>query len=287
VIRGVVWDLDETLIREEAAVATAFARAAERGAVRAGVPREDLAAAARRSARDRWRAAPDHDYCAGIGIASWEALRARFLGEDDRMRRLRAWAPGYRVGAWADALAEHGVADTGLAEELSAVFVTASRSAAASYPDAVDALAALHGVLPMAVLTNGASCLQREKVDEACLAGWFDFVLVSGDIGVGKPDARPFALCAERLGADPGALLMVGDSVERDIAGARGAGFRALWLDRDGVGSGARGEFDTRPTPLPDGALAAGSLWDLDLAALRNGEVNVMARDRRRDAERG
>jgi len=51
VIRGVVWDLDETLIQDEAAVATAFARAAELGAARAGVPSADLAAAARRCAR--------------------------------------------------------------------------------------------------------------------------------------------------------------------------------------------------------------------------------------------
>ncbi len=284
-IRGIVWDLDETLIIEEAAVAAAVTTAAKQGAARAGVPAAELGVTARRCARARWRGSPVRDYCAQVGIASWEGLWARFLGDDEPARFLRGWAPEYRVGAWLDALTVYGVTDAALAEAMAAAFMAARRGTYEAYPDAVEALAAVGDELPMAVLTNGASCLQREKLEGAGLADRFDVVLVSGDIGVGKPDPRPFHVCAERLGVEPGALLVVGDSVERDIAGGLGAGYHALWLDRAGVGPGSRAEFDKGAgggpggapggAGTPAGAVRVESLRDLELAALREGRLAV------------
>ena len=272
-IRGVVWDLDETLIVEESAVVASFTSAAELAAARAGVSAADLGVAARRCARARWRSSPVREYCLQVGIASWEGLWAPFAGDDEPTRLLRAWAPGYRVGAWVDALAEYGVVDDRLPEEMAAAFVAARRNTYEPYPDALEALEALHGSLPMAVLTNGARCLQREKLDGAGLAGWFDFVLVSGDIGIGKPDPRPFAVCAERLGLEPATLLMVGDSLERDIAGARGAGLQALWVDRVGTGGLTRANADAGAPP--EGVPRVESLRDLDLPTLREGQLII------------
>ncbi len=284
-IRGIVWDLDETLIVEETAVAAAFTAAAELGAARAGVPAVELGVTARRCARARWRGSPVRDYCAQVGIASWEGLWARFEGDDEPTRFLRGWTPEYRVGAWLDALMVYSITDAALAEAMAGAFMAARRGTYEAYPDAVEALATVGDALPMAVLTNGASCLQREKLEGAGLADRFDFVLVSGDIGVGKPDPRPFHVCAERLGVEPGALLMVGDSVERDVAGGLGAGYHALWLDRAGVGPGSRAEFDKRAgggpggapggAGTPAGAVRVESLRDLELAALREGRLAV------------
>jgi phosphoglycolate phosphatase len=58
--------------------------------------------------------------------------------------------------------------------------------------------------------------------------GVLDFfaVVVSGDtLPEKKPDPRPLLFAAERLGADPHAALMVGDS-EHDVKAARSAGFQ-------------------------------------------------------------
>jgi putative hydrolase of the HAD superfamily len=270
VIQGIVWDLDETLIVEESAVVASFTSAAELAAARAGVPAAELGVAARRCARARWRSSPAREFCVQVGIASWEGLWCAFAGDEEPIRRLREWAPEYRVGTWADALAEYGVTDADLPEAMAAAFVAARRNTYQPYPDALDALTALRGSLPMAVLTNGARCLQREKLDGAGLAGWFDFVLVSGDIGIGKPDPRVFAACAERLGLEPGGLLMIGDSLDRDIVGAHGAGFQALWVDR--LGAGARPPGPGAGVP-PKGVARVGSLRDLDLPALREGRL--------------
>ena len=278
-IRGILWDLDETLIVEESAVVAAFTSAAELAAGCAGVSAAELGVSARRCARARWRTSPARDFCLQVGIASWEGLWARFEGDDEPIRLLRDWAPAYRVGTWADALAKHGVNGRDLAAAMAAAFVEARRNTYEPYADALDALRALHDALPMAVLTNGARCLQREKLEGAGLAKWFDFVLVSGDIGIGKPDPRPFHVCAEHLGVEPGALLMVGDNYDRDIAGALEAGLRSLWVDRVGAGSHpplGSAPRDPDKVGQPDGVVRVGSLREVDVPALRAGRLATL-----------
>ena len=102
-------------------------------------------------------------------------------------------------------------------------------------PGTLDALAG-H---PMAVVTNGAACLQREKLAASGLADRFGAVVVSGEVGVGKPDAAVFRVALERLGADE--AVMIGDSLDRDIDGALAAGLGAVWINRFGTRGGRDG----------------------------------------------
>jgi FMN phosphatase YigB (HAD superfamily) len=55
-------------------------------------------------------------------------------------------------------------------------------------------------------------------------------VVVSGEVGIGKPDPAVFAYAIDRLGASPRDTVMVGDSWERDVLGALGAGLSAVWV---------------------------------------------------------
>jgi len=77
--------------------------------------------------------------------------------------------------------------------------------------------------------------IQRGKIEGAGLGGYFDSITISGEVGVGKPDARIFETALDALAVHPGTALMVGNSLKRDIAGAQGAGVRAIWLDRSGT----------------------------------------------------
>jgi FMN phosphatase YigB (HAD superfamily) len=47
---------------------------------------------------------------------------------------------------------------------------------------------------------------------------------------MGKPDPAVFAHALDRLGAEPETAVMVGDSWERDVVGALGAGMSAVWV---------------------------------------------------------
>jgi putative hydrolase of the HAD superfamily len=82
------------------------------------------------------------------------------------------------------------------------------------------------------VVTNGTVQQQERKLRHIGLdrevAGW----VVSEGVGLRKPDPAIFHLAAERAGHPPDGAVMIGDSAEADIAGARGAGMRSVWLHR-------------------------------------------------------
>jgi putative hydrolase of the HAD superfamily len=127
------------------------------------------------------------------------------------------------------------VNDPALAELLAARFQEERRARHIVFSDARPALEDLRQTYRLALLTNGPPDLQREKIEGADLARYFEVVTISGDEGIGKPDERIFALTLDRLAVPPQAAVMVGDSLRRDIAGAQGAGLKAIWVNRTGV----------------------------------------------------
>jgi phosphoserine phosphatase len=235
VTRALLFDLDDTLVAEEASAVAAFAATARVAAERRAVDVNALATCARARARELWRAGPGHAYCRRIGMSSWEGLWCRYEGDGAEMRALRAWAPGFRHEAWRRALADQGIDDEALAAELGERFGVERRRLCETFADAPAALDALRGDHAMALVTNGASCLQREKLAASGLADRFDAIVVSGDLGRGKPDPAIFVHAVRALGGEPGDAVMVGDNLAKDIDGALAAGLRAVWLNRDGL----------------------------------------------------
>jgi len=121
------------------------------------------------------------------------------------------------------------------------------------YPDVVPTLLALARDHGLALVSNGAPDIQRAKRAASGLAPHFAAVIVSGELGAGKPDPRPFRAALAALGVAAGRAVMVGDSPERDVVGARDAGLRAILLDRAG-----------RRSPAGrDGVATIGSLREL------------------------
>lgn len=67
------------------------------------------------------------------------------------------------------------------------------------------------------------------------LADAFEFVIDSQEVGIEKPDARIFALAAQRLELAPDACVYVGDVLMIDAEGARRAGYSGILLDAYGA----------------------------------------------------
>ena len=86
------------------------------------------------------------------------------------------------------------------------------------------------------VLSN-YSFLLEETLRELRVDDLFDFKVVSGPEGFAKPDPRIFALARRRAGVGDGPIAHIGDSHPEDYLGAKGAGFRAVLLDRSGADS--------------------------------------------------
>ncbi|KPL25329.1 MAG: hypothetical protein AMJ75_01190 [Phycisphaerae bacterium SM1_79] len=232
-IEAIVFDLDDTLLVEVASAEAAFLATCALAEARYGISQKHLCQTVRAEAKELWHNSPARPYCVSIGISSWEGLWARFEGEDPNLDVLRDWSPRYRVEAWYRALMVYGVNDRSFAGRLAAVFQRERRARHVVYPDVEPVLTKLRQTHRLALLTNGAPDLQREKLDGSGLEPYFDAVVISGDVGFGKPARKIFEIVLNKLDTQPNTTVIVGDSLHRDIAGAREVGLKAIWLNRD------------------------------------------------------
>lgn len=83
----------------------------------------------------------------------------------------------------------------------------------------------------VAIVTNGQTVVQFEKVRRTYLDTVVDVVCVSEDLGLRKPDPAFFREAARRCGA-PLTGWMVGDSPSADVGGGAGVGLKTAWLHR-------------------------------------------------------
>jgi HAD superfamily hydrolase (TIGR01509 family) len=84
----------------------------------------------------------------------------------------------------------------------------------------------------MGLVTNGFSEVQRSRIARLGLEKYFDAVAISGEIGVGKPDAGIFDFVFESLGSpSKETTVMVGDNLSADIAGGANYGLSTCWYN--------------------------------------------------------
>jgi len=235
-IEAVLFDLDDTLIEEEDSAKWALAQTCLIAAARHGLDSRRLVDLVRQHAGDLWRSVDTITYCRAVGISSWEGLWARFVGaEDPNLERLRSWAPTYRFKTWAAALNAFGIHDDTLASEVANAFPVIRNQRHVVLPGAVDILAALRPHAKLAIISNGSPDLQRQKLRRSGLQKYVDTVIVSGEVGVGKPNPAIFQCALRSLDVQASKAVMVGDSLTRDVDGAQRAGIRAVWLNRRAV----------------------------------------------------
>src|SRR5262249_54567851 len=100
--------------------------------------------------------------------------------------------------------------------------------------DTVPALERLRarGVV-LGLVTNGDAGMQREKIVGFDLGRFFDVVVVEGEFGCGKPDARVYRHARGALGVNPRETWMVGDLLVWDVQGAQQVGVTAAGLARE------------------------------------------------------
>jgi putative hydrolase of the HAD superfamily len=99
------------------------------------------------------------------------------------------------------------------------------------HPFVPQMLDALHGQIPMALITDAQSAYARAELHQAGILDYFDPIVVSGDYGYRKPDPRLFGLVVDALGVPAGHILYVGNDMHRDIHGARQAGMQTMMFD--------------------------------------------------------
>lgn len=98
-------------------------------------------------------------------------------------------------------------------------------------PFAAEALERLSKTVKLYAASNGILQMQISRLKKAGLLQYFSELFVSDDVGYEKPDSHFFSECVKRSGLARKDILMVGDSLTADIAGAKCSQIDCCWYN--------------------------------------------------------
>lgn len=82
------------------------------------------------------------------------------------------------------------------------------------------------------IVTNGMKEVQRPRIKKCNWEHYFNHIFVSDEMGVAKPQTAFFDHCLEVSGnPDKSDILVIGDTLESDILGAKRAGIKSCWIN--------------------------------------------------------
>ena len=206
--RAVLLDLDDTILVFDSASPAAWSAACRRLSDRLdGVTPETLLDAFEQE-----------------GLWYWGDPARHVAGRLDIQRSWRQVTRG--------ALRRVGINDEDLVRDMGAAYTEERIAAIRPVPGALDILTRLRDAgVATALVTNGGAVGQRAKIERFGLKPLFDYILIEGEFGTGKPDRAVFEHALERLDVEPRDAWMVGDKLDFDIATPKLLGMHAVWID--------------------------------------------------------
>ena len=144
----------------------------------------------------------------------WARYRSGYIRQEE-LRLKRMWLT----------LLDFRIADQELARQLSELFLQLLPTRTLLFPDTVETLTYLEdkGYL-LHLITNGFEQTQHSKLNSSGLNRFFREVVTSESSQSLKPQRAIFDFALNRAGAVVEESLMIGDSLEVDIAGAKAVG---------------------------------------------------------------
>jgi putative hydrolase of the HAD superfamily len=97
----------------------------------------------------------------------------------------------------------------------------ASRFHLQAYPGVENTIRQLHSKYRLAIISDAQTPYALPELHATGLSGYFDPIIISGDIGYRKPDLRLFSAALSAMNMDPSEVLHVGNDMYRDIYGAQ------------------------------------------------------------------
>ena len=151
----------------------------------------------------------------------WKLYEAGKIKKED-LNRIRFYYPLQAVG----------VTDEKQAELYSAYFFTEIVRKTKLMPGAREVLGYLRDKgYRLFILSNGFRSLQCCKMKAANIDGFFDKVVLSEDLGVLKPNPALFHFALSATQSHLNDSLMIGDSFDADIVGAKAAGLPQVYYN--------------------------------------------------------
>jgi putative hydrolase of the HAD superfamily len=152
----------------------------------------------------------------------WEDYRKGFILKDHlRLERFR------------QALEKYDITDADLCDKLSNDYVKLCPLKTNLFPNAISTLNYLKEKYELHIITNGFEEVQHIKLRECKLTDYFSEIITSERAGYKKPDERIFQYAISTTKALKSTSIMIGDSLEADIIGARDAGIDQVYFNPD------------------------------------------------------
>jgi len=85
----------------------------------------------------------------------------------------------------------------------------------------------------MHILTNGFPEIQKAKIQNSGLTGYFGKIITSYDAGYQKPDGRIFEYALKSVNAGKFTSIMIGDDLKVDILGAKKCGLDQVYFNKE------------------------------------------------------
>lgn len=87
------------------------------------------------------------------------------------------------------------------------------------------------------IITNGFTETQAIKIDGCGLRDYFSNIIISEEHNLVKPEKEIFRLAEKLAAAKPAECVMIGDSMESDVEGAKNAGWEAIYYSESDSGN--------------------------------------------------
>lgn len=158
-----------------------------------------------------------------INEALWKALERKEITQEAlRVERFRQFLSHYP--------------DTGCtAEEVGLRFTDRLGQYAFLLPGALEFVKEISLHMPIVLVTNGITTVQKSRLQRSEIAPYIKDAIISGEIGVAKPDPKMLYIAMERMGVtDKARVILLGDSLSADIEAASRAGIASIHLCGEG-----------------------------------------------------
>ncbi|TCZ72220.1 YjjG family noncanonical pyrimidine nucleotidase [Flaviaesturariibacter aridisoli] len=155
----------------------------------------------------------------------WERYRKGYIRQEE-LRLKRMWLT----------LLDFKIADEALSRQLSELFLQLLPTRTLIFPDTKEVLTCLQEKgYGMHMITNGFEQIQHAKLRVSGLDTFFQHIVTSEGSNSLKPQPEIYHYALEKAGATAADSLMIGDSLEVDIAGARGVGMDGVHVNFNGA----------------------------------------------------
>lgn len=210
--KGIMFDLDDTIIAFDAVAHPAWQQICETFASQIAL-------------------APDTLFSAIRDARTW------YWSDPERHRKGRLNLDQTRIAIITQALNQFAIDDISIAREMAEAYTVEREARIDFFPHAEATLQYLYDQqVRMALLTNGSAQKQRQKVKQFGLDRFFQSILIEGELGYGKPAGIVYLRALQDLELTPDQVWFVGDNLMWDVTAPQKLGIFSIWHDVEAKG---------------------------------------------------